>query len=145
MKKSLRFLAIFVLAPCLMTPTFAQTTSSLSDPQPSNFKVSVELLSDPSGTNIDSYMSGLISEVKKHWVSLVAESTDRQLTKQEESVIRFTIAPDGHISAMQLESTTHDTVLDKTAWNATKGTSYSPLPMGMKDANLQIRIHFIVN
>ena len=63
----------------------------------------------------------------------------------EETVIDFTIARDGQISAMRMEDSTHDVALDKAAWSATKATPYSPPPAGMREPNLKLRVHFTVN
>jgi TonB family protein len=46
---------------------------------------------------------------------------------------------------MRLENSTHNTALDKAAWNTAKGMTYLPPPMGMRDANLKVRVHFVVN
>jgi TonB family protein len=145
MKKFLGFLSITLLIPCLIKPTSAQATAHALPPQPSDMKLGVDLLSDTSGVNITPYMKNLISDLKKHWLPLVTEAVNQPLLKQEETLINFTIAPDGHLLAMRLENSTHDVALDKAAWSATMGTSYLPLPTGMKDQNLKLRAHFVVN
>jgi TonB family protein len=145
MKKLLRFLSISLLAPCLITAAYAQATARALPPHPSDMKLSVELLSDTNGANIDSYMKNLISDLRKHWVPLVTEAAKQPLLKQQETLISFTIGSDGHIVAMQLEDSTHDSGLDKAAWNATITTSYLPPPTGMKGSNLKLRVRFVVD
>jgi TonB family protein len=145
MKKLLRFLSITLVTPCLIALAYAQATTPANLPQPSGSTVSVELLGDSGGVNIDPYMKNLISELKKHWLPLIAEAANQPLVKPEETLIGFTIAPDGRILAMQLENSIHNIALDKAAWNATKGTSYLPPPTGMKDPDLKLRVHFVVN
>jgi TonB family protein len=144
MKRLLRFVSLTLLTPCLITSAYAQATAP-ANPQASNLKVNVELMSDTGGVNVDVYMKNLISDLKKHWVPLATEAANQPLTKQEETLIGFTLAPDGQILSMRLEDSTHDTALDKAAWSATKGTTYLPLPKGMKDPNLKVRVHFVVN
>jgi TonB family protein len=143
MKKPLCLLFIALLTPCLMTPTHAQSTAQT--PQPSNLKLNLDLLSDTNGVDLGPYVRILISDLRKHWLPLVKEAANQVPTKQEETIIEFTIAADGSISAMRLEDSTHDTALDKAAWNAAKGTTYLPPPTGLKDPNLKLRVHFIVN
>jgi TonB family protein len=145
MKRLLRFLSIALLTPCLITPAHAQATAPASWPQSSDLKVGLELLTDTNGVNIDSYVKNLISDLKKHWLPLVKEAANQRPTKPEETTIGFTIGSDGSILAMQLEDSTHNTPFDKAAWSATKGTTYLPPPAGMKDPNLKVRVHFVVN
>jgi TonB family protein len=143
MKRLLCFLSIPLLTSCLITPVQAQETVRDSLPKTSGLNLGVDLLSDTNGINIDAYMRTLTSDLKAHWMPLATAETS--LKNQAETVISFSIAPDGHIAAMRLEDSTHDVALDKAAWNATKATAYSPLPDGLKDSNLKLRIHFTVN
>jgi TonB family protein len=145
MKKLLRFLYITLLTPCLITPAHTQVQAHALLPQPSDMKLNVELLSDTNGANLDPYMRNMFSDLKKHWLPPVTETANQPLLKQQETVIIFTIAPDGRLLAMQLEDSPHNTALDKAAWNAVKGTPYSPLPTGMKGQDLKLRVHFMVN
>ena len=107
--------------------------------------LNLELLTDIKGANIDPYVKNLISDLKKQWLPLAKEAASERTKKPEETLIGFTIAPDGRILAMQLENSTHDTALDKAAWKATTGTTYSPLPPELRDINLKLRVHFVVN
>jgi TonB family protein len=145
MQKLLRFLSITLLTPFLIPHAHAQATAPTSLPQPSDMKLGVELLTDTNGTYIDPYMKNLISDLRKHWLPLASEAAHHPLVKQEETVLSISIGPDGRILAMQLEGSTHDTALDKAAWNAAKGTSYLPPPMGIKGPDLKLRVHFTVN
>jgi TonB family protein len=145
MKKLLSSLLLTVLTPCLMAPAYAQLIAPANVPQPSGMTLSLELLSDTNGANIDPYVKSLISDLTKHWLPLAKEAVSERTKRPEETLIGFTIAPDGQILAMQLEDSTHDTALDKAAWKATTGTAYSPLPRELKDSNLKLRVHFVVN
>ncbi len=107
--------------------------------------LSLELLSDTNGANIDPYVKNLISDLRKHWLPLAKEAVSERTKRPEETLIGFTIAPGGQILAMQLENSTHDTPLDKAAWKATTETAYSPLPPELRDTNLKLRVHFVVN
>jgi outer membrane biosynthesis protein TonB len=46
---------------------------------------------------------------------------------------------------MHLANSTQNAALDKAAWNTAKEMTYLPPPAGMRDANLKLRLHFIVN
>jgi len=144
MKSLLRFLAIALLTPCLIQSASAQATAHAVPTQSPDLKLGVDVLSDTGGVNATPYMRSLIADLKKHWSSQVAQTTQPS-PKQQETVITFTIAPSGQISQMKLESPTHDSALDQAAWNATKTTSFSPPPAGMTDPNLKLRVHFMVD
>jgi TonB family protein len=145
MQKLLRFLSINLLTPFLITHAHAQATAHTSLPQPSDMKLGVELLTDTNGTDMAPYMRTLISDLRKHWVPLANEAANHPLVKQEETVLSISIGPDGHIAAMQLEGSTHDTALDKAAWSAAKGTSYLRTPTGIRGPDLKLRVHFTVD
>jgi len=145
MKKFLGFLSIALLAPSLIKPAYAQETVHAMPPQTSNMKLGFELLTDTNGKNIGPYMKELSSGLKKHWLALGTEAENQPLVKQEETVIDLTIAPDGHLSAMRLTNSTQNAALDKAAWNTAKEMTYLPPPAGMKDSNLKLRVHFVVN
>jgi TonB family protein len=107
--------------------------------------LSFELLTDTNGKNIAPYIRELSSGLKKHWLTLGTEAENQPLLKQEETVIDLTIASHGHLSAMHLANSTQNAALDKAAWNTAKEMTYLPPPAGMRDANLKLRLHFIVN
>jgi len=144
MKKLLCFLSFVLLAPCLMIPAYAQAMAPAMLPQSSDLKVGVELLSDTKGADLGPYMRILIADLKKHWMPPATESANQPAPKQEETLIRFTIAPDGHISAMRLESPGQETALDKAAWKAATAITPLPLPAGVKDSSLTVLVHFMV-
>ena len=62
MKKLVRFLLLTVLTPCLMAPAYAQLMATANVPQPSGMTLSLELLSDTNGANIDPYVKNLIAD-----------------------------------------------------------------------------------
>jgi TonB family protein len=144
MKRPLWFLSITLLTSCLITPEYAQAAAPEKPPKSSGLKVGVELLTDTNGISVDAYIRTLISNLKERWIPLMTGEA-QPLKSQEETVIDFTIAPDGQISAMRMENSTHDVTLDKAAWSATKATSYSPPPAGMREPNLKLRVHFTVD
>jgi TonB family protein len=144
MKKLLCFLSFVLLAPCLITPAYAQTTTPATPPQSSDLKLGVDLLSDTNGADLGPYVRILIADLKKHWLPPAAESANQTPLKQEETLLRFTIAPDGQISAMRLENPAQDTAFDKAAWKAATMITPMPLPAGMKGSSLTVLVHFTV-
>jgi TonB family protein len=146
MKKFLPFLFIVLLTPCLIKPAYAQATAPAVSPQSSDLKLSVEMLSDAGGANnIDPYMKSLISDLKKHWLPLANQAANQPHLRQQETIIGITIAPDGHLLAMHLDDSTHNTALDKAAWGAIKEMTFLPPPPGMQDPNLKLRVHFLAD
>jgi TonB family protein len=144
MKSLLRFLAVTLLAPCLIQPASAQATAHAVPGQSPDLKLGIDILSDTGGVNLAPYIRNLVSDLKKHWPSQVAQS-NQPSPKQQETVITVTIAPNGQLSQMKLENPNHDSALDQAAWNATKTTSFSPPPVGMTDPNLKLQVHFVVD
>jgi TonB family protein len=144
MKKLLPFLSIILLAPCWIKPACAQPSAPAGPPQSPGLNLSMELLTDTDGANVDPYVKNLMSDLKKHWLPLASAANQPPL-KQQETAIDITIGPGGHIQAMQLEDSTHNTALDKAAWSAAKETTYLPPPAGIKDQTLKLRVHFSVN
>lgn len=126
-----------------MTVAHAQAMGNGHVPQPSDLKLSLDLLSD-AGPDTDSYVKNLVANLRQHWIPLATDAAIRPLTEPQETLITLTIAPDGHLLAMQLGHSTRDAALDKAAWAATKDTTYAPTPTGMRDPNLKLRVHFVV-
>jgi TonB family protein len=144
MKSLLRFIAVTLLAPCLVQPASAQATAQAVPTQSPDVKLGVDILSDTGGVNLAPYVRNLVSDLKKHWSSPAAQSNPLSL-KQQETVLTLTIAPNGQLSAMKLETPGGDSALNQAAWNAAKTTSFSPPPAGMGDPNLKLRVHFMTN
>ena len=123
----------------------AQGTTPPRSPQPANLKIGYDFLSDTSGINISPYMRGLAETLKERLESLGVEAEGQSTITQEDALIRITIAPDGHILAMSLENPIGDPPLAKVVWAALKDMPYQPLPPGMRDPDLQVRVHVSVN
>ena len=138
--KSLVFLVVMLFAPCLIT-AHAQATAQKAAPQTPVLKLSVGMLSDTGGVDVSPYMKSMVSDLRKSWFRLAVDTANQPLTKKEETTITFGIAPDGTVSAMKLDDSTHNLALDKTAWGAVQATSYLPPPTG----SLKLRVHFVVN
>ncbi|MDR3735733.1 MAG: TonB family protein [Acidobacteriaceae bacterium] len=103
-------------------------------------------MSDTTGADIEPYIRRLLAALKAYWLPLIPEEAYPPTSLQGETVISFTTAPDGHILAMQVDSSTKSDALNHAAWySITSVGQFEPLPKGMKDPNLTLRIRFMVN
>lgn len=106
----------------------------------------VEVLSDTMGVDFAPYLRRILGDIRRTWIPLIPEEARPPLNKQGETLIRFTILPDGRIGAMQLEASTHDQAIDRAAWGGITGVGqFPPLPSNFKGPNLELRIAFLVN
>ncbi len=106
----------------------------------------VDVLSDTMGVNFGPYLTKILREIKATWLPLIPEEARPPLNKQGETLIRFTILPDGRIGAMTLDGSTHDDAINKSAWGSITGVGqFPPLPSEFHGPNLELRIHYLVN
>jgi TonB family protein len=106
----------------------------------------VDILSDTMGVNFDPYLKRIIYEIYHTWLPLIPEEARPPLNKQGETLIRFTILPDGRIGGMTLDGSTHDQAIDRAAWGSITGVGQFPaLPKEFHGPNLELRIHYLVN
>ncbi len=106
----------------------------------------VDVLSDTMGDNFDPYLKRIIYEIYHTWLPLIPVEARPPLNKQGETLIRFTILPDGSIGAMALDGSTHDQAIDRAAWGSITGVGqFPPLPKEFHGPNLELRIHYLVN
>jgi len=106
----------------------------------------VEILSDTRGVDFTDYIKRLLRMVKSAWLPLIPEECYPPLSKEGTTLIRFTIEPNGVVSAMHLDDSTHDRAIDKAAWGAITGVGqFQPLPKEYKGPNLELRIQFIIS
>jgi TonB family protein len=106
----------------------------------------VEVLSDTMGVDFGPYLRRILGDIKRTWIPLIPEEARPPLNKQGETLIRFTILPDGRIAAMSLDASSQDTAIDRAAWGGITGVGqFPPLPPGFKGPKLELRIDFLVN
>jgi TonB family protein len=106
----------------------------------------VEVLSDMQGVDFGPYIRRILSDIKRTWIPLIPEEARPPLNKQGETLIRFTILPDGRIAAMNLDGSSQDTAIDRACWGAITGVGqFPPLPANFKGPNLELRIDFLTN
>ncbi len=106
----------------------------------------VQVLSDTMGVDFNPYLRRILSDIKRNWLPLIPEEARPPLNKQGETLVRFTILPDGRIGAMHLDGSSQDTAIDRAAWGGiTSVGQFPPLPNAFKGPNLELRIDFLVN
>ena len=113
---------------------------------PGNQASSVDILSDTRGVDFAPYFKQLLPMIYKSWLPLIPEEARPPRYLKGETIIRFTINPDGKLAAMHLDASTRQVKLDRAAWGAiTSIKQFPPLPAAFDGPNLELRIHFKVN
>jgi TonB family protein len=106
----------------------------------------VEILSDTKDVDFGPYIKRLLRILYNNWVPLIPEETRPPLNKEGNTLIRFTINPDGTVSAMHLDASTHDQAIDRAAWGSiTSSGQLPPLPKEFTGPNLELRIDFVIS
>jgi hypothetical protein len=105
-----------------------------------------EILSDTQGVNFNPYLRRILADIYKNWLPLIPEEARPPLSKQGETLVRFTILPDGRIGGMWLDGSTHDDAINRSAWGSiTSEGQFPALPSQFHGPNLELRIHYFVN
>jgi TonB family protein len=105
----------------------------------------VEILSDTRGVDFGPYIRQLMQTIRESWIGLLPDEARPPLNKEGVSLIRFTIEPDGKVSRMLIEGSTHDIALDRAAWGAISTNKFPALPKAFTGPNLALRVQFRVN
>jgi len=106
----------------------------------------VDVLSDTMGVDFNPYLRRILHDIYVTWLPLIPEEARPPLNKSGETLIRFSILPDGRIGAMRLDGSTQDQALDRAAWGSITGVgTFPPLPKEFHGPNLELRIHYLVN
>jgi outer membrane biosynthesis protein TonB len=105
-----------------------------------------EILSDTQGVNFQPYLRRILTDIYNNWLPLIPEEAKPPLSKEGETLVRFTILPDGRIGGMWLDGSTHDDAINRSAWGSiTSEGQFPPLPSQFHGPNLELRIHYYVN
>jgi TonB family protein len=102
----------------------------------------VEMLSDTQGVDFEPYMKLMLRRMDGQWTPLLPAVARLH---PGETVIRFTIQPDGRIAAMHLEKSSQDEALNRAAWGSIAGVGPFPaLPREFHGPHLELRVHYVV-
>ena len=105
----------------------------------------MEVLSDTLGTDFGPYLARLKRSTTGAWYPLLPEEIEPPLCKKGMTLIRFTIQPNGVVSAMHLDGSTRDQAIDRAAWGSiTSQGQLPPLPSTFKGPNLELRFQYNV-
>ena len=80
-----------------------------------------EVLSDTQGVNFGPYIQRILGDIKRTWQPLIPIECNPPLMKQGETLIRFTILPDGRLAAMDLDGSTHDMAIERRHGERSRG------------------------
>jgi TonB family protein len=152
--------AMYLSAVCLLScasPMIGQTNGSKSNvvalSQPANNNTAqassqyqrpvAEILSDTQGVDFEPYVEQALQSIGKLWLSSESAKVTSANRSQTEAIVRFTIASDGKISAMELVQSAHHIEIDRAAWASIRGVgAFPPLPTEFNGPNLVLRIGF---
>ena len=105
-----------------------------------------EILSDTLNVDFGPYINRLLMRIRAAWIPLLPEETEPPLNKEGTTLIRFRIEPDGRLSYMHLDDSTHDPAIDRAAWSSINSQGqFPPLPAEFKGPNLDLRIQFVIS
>jgi TonB family protein len=117
-----------------------------NDTKPAAPSSGVEILTDTRGVDFGPYIRKALAIIKKNWITLIPEEARPPANMQGETLIRFSILPDGKISAMHLDKSSQHTNIDQAAWGAiTAVGQFPPLPTEFKGPQVELRINFLTN
>jgi TonB family protein len=120
--------------------------SAKDDTKPAALSSGVEILTDTQGVDFGPYVRKTLAIIKKNWIPLIPEEARPPAAMQGETLIRFSILPDGKISAMHLDGNSQHTNIDRAAWGAiTAVGQFPPLPTEFKGSHIELRINFLTN
>jgi TonB family protein len=124
----------------------ASSPSAKTDTKPTSSSGGVEILTDTQGVDFGPYVRNALAIIKKNWIPLIPEEARPPAKMQGETLIRFSILPDGRISAIHLDGSSQHTNIDHAAWGAiTAVGQFPPLPTEFKGPHLELRINFLTN
>jgi TonB family protein len=107
-------------------------------------QINVEVLTDVGHANLTPYVRDLASDLRQHWLPLVASATGSPMSASKEVVIRIVIKANGQLGSMRLESPLRgEEAEEKAAWQAITQVAFQPPPSGMVDQDLGLRLHFV--
>jgi TonB family protein len=124
----------------------ASSPSAKNDTKQPALSSGVEILTDTQGVDFGPYVRKALAIIKKNWIPLIPEEARPPANMQGETLIRFSILPDGKISAMHLDGSSQHINIDRAAWGAITGVGqFPPLPPEFKGPHLELRIDFLTN
>jgi len=140
MRRLAPFLSAVLLANPFAGPLQAQISTTQSAQQLHGPKVTLDVLSDVQGVQLDSYRRELVLELE-HDLSEKLNAAGIRSGDQQEVEFLLTIQSAGNLSSLRLGPGTQDTPMARAAWKAVKDAKYTALPHGLNEASLKISVH----
>jgi len=102
--------------------------------------IGIEILTDTRGVNFAPYIKQVIQTISEgSSTKEIGADSDHDRT----GVLSFTITPDGKISTLHLDESSHDSGLDRAAWQSiTQANTLPPLPKDFHGASLSLRVRY---
>jgi TonB family protein len=146
MKRSVLYFSAISLLACAEV-AFSQVPNERTPHVSPEYQPPVaDILSDTQGVDFGPYMRQALQLMGRLWLSSASIKVASADNAQTGTIIRFTISPEGKISAMQLVESAHEIEIDRAAWGAITGVGeLPPLPREFNGPNLVLRVGFGVN
>ena len=100
-------------------------------------EVNVQVLEDPGNVSIDPYLLELVKRVRARWDPPAGAAGGPV-------AISIVLREDGTLDAVHLDSPVGDEAVTKAAWAAVSGTTFAPLPWGLRERKLRLRVRLFV-
>ena len=119
---------------------------SAPNPQSTNLRSNIDVLSDTMGWDYGPYLNRVLQEIREHWLEIIPEEARSPLMKQGKVSIQFVIMKDGSVAGMRTAAPSGDVALDRAAWGGiTASNPFQPLPKEFRGEYLALRLHFFYN
>jgi TonB family protein len=117
---------------------------SPSTPLPGKLGSSVELLSDPMGTDFWPYLIRVLAAVRRNWYAVIPESA--RLGRRGNVIVQFAIAKDGSVAKVVFGQTSGAEALDRAAVAAISASNpFPPLPSDFRGQQIRLQFAFKYN
>ena len=144
MRRLAPFLSSVLLANSFAGPLQAQTSTTQSAQQLYGPRVTLDVLSDVKGVQLDAYRKELVLELE-HDLSGKLNALGVQARDQQEVELVLTIESAGNLSSLRLGAGTQDTPMARATWKAVKDAKYTALPHGLNNSSLRISVHVVAS
>ena len=105
---------------------------------------SLELLSDPQGTDFRPYLRIVLSAVKRNWYAVTPESA--RMGRQGRVTVRFNITRAGQVQQFEITGFSGTEALDRAAVAGVSASQpFPPLPAGYKGGWVRLQLTFLYN
>jgi TonB family protein len=127
----------------------SDTNSPLSSPGgaqnlPGKNGSSVELLSDPMGTDFRSYLIQVLASVRRNWMAVIPESA--RMGRRGKVLIQFSINRQGQVPKLVIAMPSGAEALDRAAVAGISASNpFPPLPPDFRGEHIRLQLAFMYN